>query len=117
MARGGIDDLPKKICFFKSDSGYYYGPYTKRNGHFASRNYKGEWVEFIKNGDKYVLDSEQEDIDEISGIDNSTKEGKLLVAAIAMITTESRTDQTPDQVLEKLNMLSNAIEKAGSDNG
>jgi len=33
-------------------------------------------------------------------------EGKLLMAAIAKITTESQTDKTPDEVILQLNELS-----------
>ncbi len=36
---------------------------------------------------------------------SETEEGQLLLAAIACITTESRTDQTPDEVLQYLQEL------------
>jgi hypothetical protein len=36
----------------------------------------------------------------IEEINTNIPEGKLLLAALAIITTESRTDQTPDQVLQ-----------------
>lgn len=42
-------------------------------------------------------------IEETNQIDTSTEEGKLLLAALAIITTESQTDKTPDQVISLLN--------------
>jgi len=41
----------------------------------------------------------------LNKINTETEEGKLLLAAIAKITTESQTDKTPDQVIEQLNKL------------
>ncbi|MDQ3047665.1 MAG: KTSC domain-containing protein [Bacteroidota bacterium] len=40
---------------------------------------------------------------------NYSKEGKLLLAAIAIITTESQTDKTPDEVLEQIVALSDKM--------
>jgi hypothetical protein len=45
-------------------------------------------------------------ITELNEINNQSEEGRLLLAAIAKITTESQTDKTPDQVLNQLNDLS-----------
>lgn len=42
----------------------------------------------------------------INEINLNIPEGKLLLAAIAKITTESQTDKTPDQVLDQLKELS-----------
>jgi len=44
-------------------------------------------------------------ITDLNNIDTSTKEGRLLMAALAKITTESQTDKTPNQVLAQLNKL------------
>jgi len=52
---------------------------------------------FIKENDK---------ITDLKEIDTETKEGRLLFAALAKITTESQTDKTPYEVLEQLNELS-----------
>ena len=46
------------------------------------------------------------DIKDINLIDTSTSEGKLLLAAVAKITTESQTDKTPYEVMEQLTELS-----------
>ena len=46
------------------------------------------------------------DINDINLIDTSTSEGKLLLAAVAKITTESQTDKTPNEVLNQLEELS-----------
>jgi len=46
------------------------------------------------------------DIKDINLINTTTSEGKLLLAAIAKITTESQTDKTPYEVLEQLQELS-----------
>ena len=46
------------------------------------------------------------DIKDINLIDTSTSEGKLLLAAVAKITTESQTDKTPYEVMEQLMELS-----------
>jgi len=43
---------------------------------------------------------------ELNKIDTSTKEGRLLMAAIAVITSESRTSSTPNEVLTHIIELS-----------
>ena len=45
----------------------------------------------------------------ISEINTDIQEGKLLIAALAKITTESQTDKTPDEVLEQVTKLANEI--------
>lgn len=45
----------------------------------------------------------------ISEIDINTKEGRLLLAAIAKLTTESQTDKTPDEVMAQCEALSVAM--------
>ena len=45
----------------------------------------------------------------IDDINTKTEEGRLLLMAIAKITTESQTDKTPDEVVEQLNKLSKKI--------
>lgn len=50
-----------------------------------------------------------ENITNINQIDTSTKEGKTLMAALAFITTTSRTDKTPYEVLEELTELKNKM--------
>lgn len=47
----------------------------------------------------------------VNQINTETPEGKLLLAALAKITTESQTDKTPDQVIEQLNTLSKEMFK------
>ena len=44
-------------------------------------------------------------ITELEQINTETEEGKMLMAALAKITTESQTDKTPYEVLEQLNKL------------
>ena len=44
-------------------------------------------------------------ITELNQISTDTDEGKLLMAALAKITTESQTDKTPDEVIKQLNKL------------
>jgi non-homologous end joining protein Ku len=44
-------------------------------------------------------------IKEIDQIDTNTEEGKLLLNAIAKISTESERDKTPDQIIEQLQEL------------
>jgi len=44
-------------------------------------------------------------ITELEQINTKTEEGKMLLAAIAKITTESQTDKTPYEVIEQLNKL------------
>jgi len=51
----------------------------------------------------------------INDILTITPEGKLLLAAIAKITTESQTDKTPDEVLEQLNKLAEEMFKDQKD--
>jgi hypothetical protein len=45
-------------------------------------------------------------IKKVKDIKLNTTEGKLLLTAIAKITTESQTDKTPDEVVDQLNILS-----------
>lgn len=42
----------------------------------------------------------------LSGINTNCADGRLLMAALAKITTESQADKTPDEVLEQCNELS-----------
>lgn len=44
-------------------------------------------------------------ISDINQINTDTEEGKLLIAELAKITTESQKDKTPPEVLEQLNEL------------
>ena len=46
---------------------------------------------------------------DISEINTKTEEGKLLVAALAKITTESQIDKTPYEVLEQVTKLKDEI--------
>jgi len=48
----------------------------------------------------------------INEINTDITEGKLLLAAIAKITTESQTNKTPNQVLSQLNKLSKKMFKS-----
>lgn len=45
-------------------------------------------------------------INDLNIINTSNSEGKLLLAAIAKITTESQTDKTPNEILNQLEELS-----------
>lgn len=49
-------------------------------------------------------------IKHIQEIDSDVELGKLLLAAVAKITTESQTDKTPDQVLEQISILKSKME-------
>lgn len=42
---------------------------------------------------------------DLNAINIKTEEGKMLLAAIAKITTESQTNKTPNQVIRQLNKL------------
>ena len=44
-------------------------------------------------------------------IDRTTKEGRLLFAALVKITTESQTDKTPYEVLEQLEDLATKMDE------
>ena len=46
----------------------------------------------------------------INDIDTTTIEGKLLLASLAIITTESQTDKTPDEVIEQINILAQKMD-------
>ena len=48
-------------------------------------------------------------ITDIKNVNTKTDEGKLLVAAIAKITTESQRDKMPNEVLDQLNELAKEI--------
>ncbi len=45
-------------------------------------------------------------IQDLNEINYSINEGRLLMAALAIITIECRTNKTPDEVIEELNKLS-----------
>lgn len=44
-------------------------------------------------------------ITDLKQINTDSEEGKMLMAALAKITTESQTNKTPHEVLEQLNEL------------
>lgn len=43
------------------------------------------------------------------GIDTSTKEGKMLVSALAIISTECRPDKTPEDIISELKEMANNL--------
>ena len=47
----------------------------------------------------------------INGINTKTEHGKLLLAAIAKISTESQTNKQPDEILGQLNKLAKKMFK------
>lgn len=49
-------------------------------------------------------------ITDLKEIDRSTKEGRLLFAALAKITTESQPSKTPYEVLQQLHELATKIQ-------
>ena len=51
-----------------------------------------------------------EEITIVTDINTDTEEGKLLVAALSKITTESQTDKTPNQVIDQLNRLKDKMD-------
>lgn len=50
-------------------------------------------------------------IQTISEINTNCAEGRLLMAALAKLTTESQTDKTPDEVIAQCNELANDMYK------
>lgn len=48
-------------------------------------------------------------IKDINEINTSTSDGKLLIAALVILTTENRTNKTPYDVIEELNILVDKI--------
>tara|TARA_R100001244_G_C5139686_1_gene127602 strand:+ start:714 stop:869 length:156 start_codon:yes stop_codon:yes gene_type:complete len=49
-------------------------------------------------------------ITELEQINTEKEEGKMLMAALAKITTESQTDKTPYEVLKQLNELKDKMD-------
>ena len=49
-------------------------------------------------------------ITELEQINTKTEEGKMLLAALAKITTESETDKTAYEVIEQLNKLKDKMD-------
>ncbi len=47
----------------------------------------------------------------INDIDTNSEHGRLLLAALAKISTESQTNKNPDQILAQLNKLSKKMFK------
>ena len=54
----------------------------------------------------------QKPITDLEEINTSTKEGRLLFAALAKITTESQTDKTPYEVLEQIEILATKMDSS-----
>ena len=50
-------------------------------------------------------------ITDLNKINRTTKEGRLLLASLAKITTESQTGKTPYEVLEQLEILATKMDK------
>lgn len=50
-------------------------------------------------------------MNDLNKINTKTEQGKMLLAAVAKITTESQTNKTPDQVLRQLTKLKNKMFK------
>ncbi|CAB5218603.1 hypothetical protein UFOVP213_36 [uncultured Caudovirales phage] len=48
-------------------------------------------------------------IQELNEINYSINEGRLLMAALAIITTECRTNKTPNEVINELNQLADEM--------
>lgn len=48
-------------------------------------------------------------IQDLNEIDYKNNEGRLLMAALAIITTECRTNKTPNQVIIELNKLADKM--------
>lgn len=72
----------------------------------------GFWIE-CKPDTLQVINKNQEMkvITDLNEIDRTTKEGRLLFAALAKITTESQTDKTPYEVLEQLEDLATKMDE------
>lgn len=49
-------------------------------------------------------------ITQLDNIDRTTKEGRLLFAALVKLTTESQTDKEPDEVIAQLNELADKMD-------
>jgi hypothetical protein len=49
------------------------------------------------------------EITKLNQINTGTQEGKMLIAALAKLTTESQRDKEPDEVLAQVNELKNKI--------
>lgn len=47
---------------------------------------------------------------DIKEIDTTTEEGKMLLAAIAKISTESQTNKNPNQIMGQVNTLKNKMQ-------
>lgn len=56
-------------------------------------------------GGNYILKKDSLEIKTITDIEETTIEGKLLIMAIAKLSTESQTDKTPDEILKQLQLL------------
>ncbi len=52
-----------------------------------------------------------ERLQNLSGINTNTIEGRLLIAAMAKISSESQTNKTPDEILEQVHDLAEHIYK------
>lgn len=48
-------------------------------------------------------------MNDIRKIDTSSEDGKMLLAAVAKITTESQTNKTPNQVMRQITKLKNKM--------
>ena len=94
------DDIEKILIDFLS--------FLNENGYINDYDFVYETQ--IKKFIKQIKTNKMEVITDLNEIDRSTKEGRLLFAALAKITTESQTDKTPYEVLEQLEDLATKMD-------
>ena len=96
----GTADIEKILIDFLS--------FLNENGYINDYDFVYETQ--IKKFIKQIKTNKMEVITDLNEIDRSTKEGRLLFAALAKITTESQTDKTPYEVLEQLEDLATKMD-------
>ena len=85
------------------------GSYTKTPdflGDTEEERYERQ-LELKKQGIELIETVMIGDIVDLKQINTKTPEGKLLMAALAFITTSNRTNKTPYEVIEELNLIKN----------
>jgi hypothetical protein len=86
----------------------------KFNYHLNSAMKLKDQIEAVKGGKEF---EPTPDITKLADISRYTSHGKMLLAAIIKISTESQTDKTPDEIIRQLNTLISNLKEPDSPTG
>lgn len=106
-------DMSVNLCFELSEEEMHVLQHTKKL-FYSQQIGHGRMSPMRLSVYRAEIISEPIKVKTVPEIDTRTPEGKLLIAALAMLTVGVNTDKTPDEVLEKINHLADEIEATKS---